>query len=316
MPPAAAHADRDPSGRCADVRRAPLPAAPATGTDGCRIAMRYPLPYAFAAATSCCSRTTAQQLHALACRPRRRRRRSAKCCASSACDAFAAAEPATRWRSASARPTRRANRAPPPWSSEVQSDVDLSRMMQELPAVEDLLESARRRADHPHAQRAAHAGRARRRERHPHRAVRAHSSRCASASTARCARWCSPNRALHAALISRLKIMAELDIAEKRLPQDGRITLRIGGTRGRRARLDAADARTASASCCVCSTRASRSSTLESRRHERRHAARASTQLITQPHGIILVTGPTGSGKTTTLYAALGRARRRPAATS
>ena len=38
-----------------------------------------------------------------------------------------------------------------------------------------------------------------------------------------------PNRALHAALISRLKIMAELDIAEKRLPQDGRISLRIGG---------------------------------------------------------------------------------------
>ena len=38
-----------------------------------------------------------------------------------------------------------------------------------------------------------------------------------------------PNKALHAALISRLKIMAELDIAEKRLPQDGRISLRIGG---------------------------------------------------------------------------------------
>ena len=38
-----------------------------------------------------------------------------------------------------------------------------------------------------------------------------------------------PNRALHAALISRLKIMAELDISEKRLPQDGRISLRIGG---------------------------------------------------------------------------------------
>jgi general secretion pathway protein E len=37
-----------------------------------------------------------------------------------------------------------------------------------------------------------------------------------------------PNRALHAALISRLKIMAELDIAEKRLPQDGRISLRLG----------------------------------------------------------------------------------------
>src|ERR1700751_3578969 len=40
-----------------------------------------------------------------------------------------------------------------------------------------------------------------------------------------------PNKALHAALISRLKIMAELDISEKRLPQDGRISLRIGGRR-------------------------------------------------------------------------------------
>jgi type II secretory ATPase GspE/PulE/Tfp pilus assembly ATPase PilB-like protein len=46
-----------------------------------------------------------------------------------------------------------------------------------------------------------------------------------------------PNRALHAALISRLKIMAELDISEKRLPQDGRISLRIGTRAGGRARL-------------------------------------------------------------------------------
>ena len=64
-----------------------------------------------------------------------------------------------------------------------------------------------------------------------------------------------PNRALHAALISRMKIMAELDIAEKRLPQDGRITLRIGTRAGRRARLDPAHRRTASARCCACSTR-------------------------------------------------------------
>ena len=51
--------------------------------------------------------------------------------------------------------------------------------------------SGQRRADHPHAQRAADAGREGRRERHPHRAVRAIRARCASASTARCARWCS-----------------------------------------------------------------------------------------------------------------------------
>ncbi len=50
-----------------------------------------------------------------------------------------------------------------------------------------------------------------------------------------------PHRALHAAMLSRIKIMANLDIAEKRLPQDGRISLRLAGTPGRRARRDAAD---------------------------------------------------------------------------
>ena len=50
-----------------------------------------------------------------------------------------------------------------------------------------------------------------------------------------------PPRALHAALVSRLKIMASLDIAEKRLPQDGRISLKLGDKAGRRAHVDAAD---------------------------------------------------------------------------
>jgi general secretion pathway protein E len=113
-----------------------------------------------------------------------------------------------------------------------------------------------------------------------------------------------PNKALHAALISRLKIMAELDIAEKRLPQDGRISLRIGGR--------AVDVRV---------------STLPSAHGERavlrlldKGEAKFSLSglgmnnelldqfknLVSQPHGIVLVTGPTGSGKTTTLYASLG----------
>ena len=56
---------------------------------------------------------------------------------------------------------------------EVESAVDLSRMMQELPAIEDLLEASERRADHPHAQRPAHPGGEGRRQRHPHRALRA-----------------------------------------------------------------------------------------------------------------------------------------------
>ena len=115
-----------------------------------------------------------------------------------------------------------------------------------------------------------------------------------------------PNKALHAALISRLKIMAELDIAEKRLPQDGRISLRIGGraidvrvstlpsAHGERAVLRLLDKGD--------STRF----TLESLGMSGETLARFK-RLILQPHGIVLVTGPTGSGKTTTLYAGLGQ---------
>ena len=114
-----------------------------------------------------------------------------------------------------------------------------------------------------------------------------------------------PKRSLHAALVSRVKVMANLDIAEKRLPQDGRITLRIAG--------HPVDVRV---------------STLPTGHGERvvmrlldKQAGRLSLdglgmdavtlgrldQLIHAPHGILLVTGPTGSGKTTTLYAALSR---------
>ncbi len=127
---------------------------------------------------------------------------------------------------------------------EVESGVDLSRMMQELPAVEDLLEAA---DDAPIIRmlnalltQAAKDGAS---DIHIEPYERSSSVRFRVDGTLR--EVVQPNKALHAALISRLKIMAELDIAEKRLPQDGRI--------------------------------------------------------------ILLVTGPTGSGKTTTLYASLGQ---------
>lgn len=112
-----------------------------------------------------------------------------------------------------------------------------------------------------------------------------------------------PPRAVANLIISRIKVMSKLDIAEKRLPQDGRISVRVAGR--------AVDVRV---------------STLPSGHGERvvmrlldKQAGRLNlsnlgmadkslkmlTETLSLPHGIVLVTGPTGSGKTTTLYAAL-----------
>lgn len=115
----------------------------------------------------------------------------------------------------------------------------------------------------------------------------------------------SPRKALHAALISRVKIMAHLDIAEKRLPQDGRITLRVAGR--------PIDVRVSTVPTVHGERAVLRLLEKDAGRLQLKKLGLAEdtleelSRLIRQPHGIVLVTGPTGSGKTTTLYAALSQ---------
>jgi type II secretion system protein E len=112
-------------------------------------------------------------------------------------------------------------------------------------------------------------------------------------------------RRYHAAIVSRLKILSHLDIAEKRLPQDGRIRVKVAG-RDIDLRVSVIPMIHGEAVVLRILDRRDANFGLEFLGMAPRDG-KAFEKILDLPHGIVLVTGPTGSGKTTTLYAALSR---------
>ena len=174
---------------------------------------------------------------------------------------------------------------------EVESSVDLARLLQELPAVEDLLEAE---DDAPVIRMINALLTQGLRE----GASDIHFEPFEQSSVVRfrvdgmLRDIVRPRKAIHAALISRIKIMAQLDIAEKRQPQDGRIALRIGGK--------ALDVRVSTLPTGHGERAVLRLLDKQAGRLNLQHLGMDDTHLaqfdllIKQPHGIVLVTGPTG----------------------
>ena len=183
-------------------------------------------------------------------------------------------------------------------------DMDLSRLLQEIPKVEDLLES---QDDAPVIRlinalftQALRDG-----------ASDIHIEPFETRSVVRLRvdgtlrDLIEPARALHGAIVSRIKIMSQLDIAEKRLPQDGRITLRVAG---KPVDVRVSTIPTGHGERVVLRLLDKQAGRLDLGKLGMDGGTLAHMdKLILEPHGIVLITGPTGSGKTTTLYAALSR---------
>jgi len=112
-----------------------------------------------------------------------------------------------------------------------------------------------------------------------------------------------PKRVLAPLLVSRIKVMAKLDIAEKRIPQDGRISIRIGG-REIDLRVSTMPSSNGERVVMRLLDKQAGRLNLSSLGMEKKELARFK-KILHRPHGIVLVTGPTGSGKTTSLYAGL-----------
>lgn len=186
--------------------------------------------------------------------------------------------------------------------ADVGQELDLTQLMSELPTVEDLLETA---DDAPIIRmiNALLSQAVRQEASDIHIEAYEHHSVVRFRRDGILVNVAQPHRALHAAMASRIKIMASLDIAEKRLPQDGRIALRLAG---RQVDMRVSTLPTAHGERIVLRLldKGTGQLSLNGLGMEGDSIKRFAT-LLNETHGIVLVTGPTGSGKSTTLYAAL-----------